>query len=269
MVAYYNEIDPFAASWLRELIKQGLIAEGEVDERSIEDITPKDIKSFTQYHFFAGIGTWSYALKQAGWPDDEPVWTGSCPCQPFSNAHKGDGFNDARHLWPAFHRLINQFRPAIVFGEQVASKAVEPWIDLVQTDMETMGYAFGCTAFPAASIGAPQLRDRAFWLAHTNGEGSQGRVHRGTNMQRQIQNQLPGRDSATGRFWKDADWLYCKDGKYRPVEPGTSPLAARSATHVGRLRGYGNTINAQQATLFIEEAMNAIGDAALRTELLR
>ena len=33
--AYYNEFDPMAAAWLRELIKAGLIPDGEVDERSI------------------------------------------------------------------------------------------------------------------------------------------------------------------------------------------------------------------------------------------
>jgi DNA (cytosine-5)-methyltransferase 1 len=77
--AYYNEIDPFAAAWLRELIKAGLIADGEVDERSIELVRPDDLRGFTQCHFFAGIGGWSYALRLAGWPDDRDVWTGSCP----------------------------------------------------------------------------------------------------------------------------------------------------------------------------------------------
>jgi len=89
LTAYYNEIDPFAAEWLRQLIKDGLIADGEVDERSIEDVTPNELAGFTQCHFFAGIGGWSYALRLAGWPDDQPVWTGSCPCQPFSTAGKG------------------------------------------------------------------------------------------------------------------------------------------------------------------------------------
>ncbi len=73
--AYYNEIDPFAAQWLRNLIAAGHIAPGEVDERSIEDVTPDDLRGFTQCHFFSGIGVWSHSLRLAGWPDDRPVWT--------------------------------------------------------------------------------------------------------------------------------------------------------------------------------------------------
>ena len=141
--AYYNEIDPAAAQWLRNLIEAGHIAPGYVDERSIEDVYPSDLRGFTQCHFFAGVGVWSHALRSAGWADDRPVWTGSCPCQPFSAAGKGAGFDDERHLWPAFHHLIKECRPAVVIGEQVASKDSDPWIDLVHTDMEALGYAFG------------------------------------------------------------------------------------------------------------------------------
>src|SRR5271166_2407104 len=124
MPAYYNEHDPFAAAWLRELIKAGQIAPGEVDERSIEDVLPSEIRGYTQCHFFAGIGVWSYALRQAGWPDDRPVWTGSCPCQPFSVAGKRGGAKDGRHLWPVWFQLIDNVRPPVVFGEQVAAAGV-------------------------------------------------------------------------------------------------------------------------------------------------
>ena len=85
-MVYYNEIDCYCAEWLRNLIRAGLIAEGDVDERDIRDIRPDELTGYAQCHFFAGIGVWSYALRLAGWPDERPVWTGSCPCQPFSAA---------------------------------------------------------------------------------------------------------------------------------------------------------------------------------------
>jgi DNA (cytosine-5)-methyltransferase 1 len=466
MAAYYNEYDPKAAAWLRELIKQGHIADGVVDERSIEDVIPTELAGFTQCHFFAGIGVWSYALRRAGWADDRPVWTGSCPCQPFSAAGKGAGFDDERHLWPAFHYLISQCQPAIVLGEQVASKDGLGWLDLVLSDLEATGYASGAVDLCAAGIGAPHIRQRLWWvgtrlgdannlrregdvlhplwggrdrtradgsitgssstgdmgnpnnagpqghgkprdinapsewstagryssqasldggladtdsygcgagdrirsngqehdaeygssevgladstsigrvegvthdgrlrggnsaegpsdrstingdlgcgLADTSGigrgaggvwdnsrnDGNQpdadvkdgismadtagaGQHQRGLRNGREFQQGTreasgergPQTDCSVGPdenvdmaqrnfpsgptngHWRDADWLFCRDGKWRPVEPGTSPLAHGSAARVGRLRGYGNAIVAQAAQAFIESVM--------------
>lgn len=375
--AYYNEIDPFAAQWLRNLIAAGHIAPGEVDERSIEDVTPDDLRRFTQCHFFAGIGVWSHSLRLAGWPDDRQVWTGSCPCQPFSAAGKGDGFADERHLWPAFNHLISERRPQHVFGEQVAAGNANVWFDLVQADLEGMGYAFGLVPFTSAGIGAPHIRERAYWVAnaysvisdrrgnvrapgrdeYSNGGDDVRLADAGGEYKGSARNKagagescragkdgglgnanvarlegLGGNDCAAGRegatgsaaapgfhdglantdneqhsiavsgcghehastgreqgpaasaglrgdyrplevngFWRDADWLFCRDGKWRPVEPGTFPLvdgaAARmgrvepgvarvaSSNRVGRLKGYGNAINAQAAAAFIRAYM--------------
>lgn len=44
---YYNEYDKKAAAWLRELINVGAIAPGIVDERSIKDVRPADLRGFT------------------------------------------------------------------------------------------------------------------------------------------------------------------------------------------------------------------------------
>lgn len=240
MAAYYNEIDPYAAQWLRNLIAAGHIAPGDVDERSIEDVHPDDLKPYTQCHFFAGVGVWSYALRRAGWPDDRPVWTGSCPCQPFSAAGAGAGFDDERHLWPHFHWLISERQPAVVFGEQVASKDADPWLDLVQADVEALDYAFGAVAFPSAGVGAPHIRDRTYWVADASGARQ---PHGGTGAAQPEPAQTYGNDCLPDRpagpvngLWADADWLFCRDGKWRPVEASPQPLVDGSAESLGRLR---------------------------------
>jgi len=440
MAAYYNEFDPFAAAWLRALIAAGHIAPGEVDERSILEVRPDDLRGFTQCHFFAGIGVWSYALRCAGWPDSRPVWTGSCPCQPFSSAGKGNEFADERHLWPAFFRLIRECRPVACFGEQVASKDALAWIDHVSTDMEGAGYTFGAVDTCAAGFGAPHIRQRLYFVADShkrgraclgearlhdhresgddatgrcsdldvgNSEGggrgilghaacprdgghpdrpefagvalgdaefprlegfagnghdwhgpgwigavaagstpaagqsddrvaqgdaeqrgceelrrdgnkqpqdaagrcpagaavtlgdadrigaSHGEIQRGGKLGRASEDavssaavgladassigrqpsaalsridatrmgssesvaKLGSFSGATNGFWSSAEWIACRDGKARPVEPGTSPLAHGAPNRVGRLRGYGNAICAPQAQEFVRAFM--------------
>jgi DNA (cytosine-5)-methyltransferase 1 len=379
-LAYYNEIDPYAAAWLRNLIDAGHIARGIVDTRSIEDVRPSDLAGFTQCHFFAGVGVWSYALRLAGWPDDRSVWTGSCPCQPFSTAGKGGGFADERHLWPHWHYLISKCRPPVVFGEQVASKDAGPWLDLVQDDLEGLGGAFGAIPFPAAGVGAPHIRDRLYWVAqwadpsardiiargwregladaagerspHRDGKpggrheadeperlglacgvadadgdrssrcrratelcdqglpapsgvvgqlgdadeqrggrdtravhGAQGQVQlrtvgdgaepastahgladadggrpgaqrqqRGGEQRQQPQDGgslQPTAAASTNGYWRTADWIACRDGKWRPVEPESFPLVDGTTARVGRLRAYGNAIVAPAAATFI------------------
>ena len=171
MAAYYNEIDPAAAAWLRELVRRGLVAPGDVDERSISDVRADDLRGYGQHHFFAGIGGWSHALRLAGWPDDRPVWTGSCPCQPFSAAGAQRGSDDERHLWPAFFGLIRECRPATVFGEQVAGAAGYAWWDHVAADLEGEAYAAAACDIGAHSGGAPHIRQRLYWVGMANADG--------------------------------------------------------------------------------------------------
>lgn len=372
MSAYYNEHDPHAAAWLRELIKAGHIANGEVDERSIADVRADDLRGFSQCHFFAGIGGWSRALRLAGWADDRPVWTGSCPCQPFSTAGKQKGTADERHLWPVWFKLISECMPATIFGEQVEAAIRHGWLDLVQADLEGSDYAFGAVGLPAACVGAPHIRQRLWFVAdrllgNANGEqndpteqgqpvfgkvlstctvadaenpdrrsgisgaetgagqdeerrrGSSGRGSDGmadASGQRCGETRSSGRRSAKwtsdgcaaspvgnainerlerlagdedldrGRaeparpapsagFWSDCEWIACRDGKARPVEPGVSPLVnglprgvvpggdpsdpnyanATAEARVMRLRGYGNAIVPQVAAEVIRAFM--------------
>ena len=172
MSAYYNEMEPYAAQWLRNLIDKGLIAKGEVDERSILDVAPADLRGFTQCHFFAGIGGWSLAARLAGWPDERPLWTGSAPCQPFSTAGQQKGTADERHLWPVFFSLIRACRPPVVMGEQVAAAVGKDWLDGVSSDLEGIGYACGAVVVPACAVNAPHRRDR-LWFVADAGRGRQ------------------------------------------------------------------------------------------------
>jgi DNA (cytosine-5)-methyltransferase 1 len=302
--AWYNEIDPYAAQWLRNLIDAGHIAPGVVDERSIIDVRADELAGFVQCHFFAGIGGWSLALRLAGWPDARPVWTGSCPCQPFSAAGQRRGFADERHLWPAWFRLIGECRPGRLYGEQVADATALRWWDAVRADLEHARYACAAADLCAAGVGAPHIRQRLYWLADDYGSGrtrvgwdGQGRVaQRGPacwladddddgceelgrarlfDGERTAQRHDPdGCDTAgllgdagdeglaqclgfpgipggaggndagqtavgTGvhvDFWTPCDWIDCQDGKRRPIESGTFPLAAGLPAGMGRLR---------------------------------
>lgn len=169
--AYYNEFDPYAAAWLRNLIAAGLIPAGDVDERSIIDVAADDLAGYRQCHFFAGIGGWALAARIAGWPDDRELWTGSCPCQPFSVAGKGAGAADDRHLWPDFFRLIRARRPAVVMGEQVAAAIGKAWLDGIFADLEGIAYACRAVVLPACAVDAPHGRDRLWFVADSGGEG--------------------------------------------------------------------------------------------------
>lgn len=342
MTAYYNEHDPYAAAWLRNLITAGHIAAGNVDDRDIRSVQADDLRQYTQCHFFAGIGGWSLALRLAGWPDERPVWTGSCPCQPFSAAGKRGGTADERHLWPEFFRLIRECRPATVFGEQVASKDGLAWFDVVSSDLESAAYAVGAADLCAAGVGAPHIRQRLWFVAtrhmadaaeqgrgafaqrtaredgrptaesgrlrdarqladglgaglegrdarslgdecapaqrggavgeleHATGDGREQRraepSGRGAaggcspsgvadadggnasaeRQQRGGEQRQQPQDGRTGP-WHPVDWLPCRDGKARPVEPGTFPLAHGVPGRVGKLRAYGNAIVPQVA----------------------
>jgi len=330
--SYYNEWDAGAAAWLRELINNKLIPYGYVDERSITEVTPSDLEGFTQCHFFAGIGGWPLALQLAGVPASTRLWTGSPPCQPFSVAGQARGFDDERHLAPAFLRLIRECKPQLLFGEQVAAAIGKHWLDFVFLNLEEKGYSCGAAVLPACSVGAPHKRDRLFFgavgdadserhyrldallrederqrregsisettrtseigrLADTDDTRPQGwcGVPERTDqqpsgaagvagelayaMRQQFDGSRPsgeawrtqstdgGISNATNShhgFWSDADWLGCRDGKFRPVESGTFPLANGIPARVGRLRGYGNAIVPQVAAEFIKAFMRSV-----------
>ena len=346
MTAYYNEFDPKVANWVRQLIKNGEIAPGEVDERSIIDVTAQDLKGFTQHHFFAGVATWSLALRNAGWPDDKPVCTASLPCQPFSVAGHQKGKEDERHLLPHFIELVKQCGFNTIFGEQVPAAIKHGWLDDLHHEMERENYTVGATVLTAAGAGKAHPRQRLYWVANATKTGSQRRLSRGEDSERENFNRHIGCDSAdirmadtlskrqkrecregqegaaeygansrvvnpkhngliatekpsinaktihNGKKGQDSpielkgasspiaiseesiDWLYCADGKYRPIKSGIKPLVnglARGVVHSSdsvitpndsaeaktlRIKAYGNAIVLDTAELFIKAFMS-------------
>lgn len=223
---YYNEWDKKTARWLRNLIADGLIPAGDVDERSISDVQTEDLRGYTQCHFFAGIGGWPYALQIAGWPADRPVWTGSCPCQPFSVAGRGAGTRDARHLWPDMFRLVRAARPAVVLGEQVAGSAGYGWFDGVSADLEGSGYACRAVNIPACAVNAPHIRNRLYWcaVADTN-------VVRGLQPQGGIRNERGRATNGDDGRVEHAPGLGWREGRSEPVVRSGRDAAPRTDAH--------------------------------------
>lgn len=275
---YYNENHPGTAEWLRELIDRQCIAPGEVDDRSIVEVTPDDIAGYEQCHWFAGIAGWSLALDLAGW-GDRPVWTASLPCQPWSVAGKKRGERDERDLWAVFKHLVEECRPPTIFGEQVGGETGREWISRIQVDLHALGYASTAVDLCGASIGSPQVRQRHFWVAHrgtdqgrmgdTEREGLQG--HTGHVSETIHRKGSTGSASASGIPWEEHDWLECDDGKSRRIEPGVAPMVNGLPEGVGqcgsegvpafelRLRGYGNAIIPQLAAEFVSAFMEVTG----------
>lgn len=234
--AYYNENNPLAADWLEALIAQNLIAPGDVDRRSIVEVKADEICGYTQHHFFAGIGGWSYGLRLAKWPDERPVCTGSAPCQPFSAAGKQLGIKDPRHLWPFWRNIVSELRPPTIFGEQVASKAGREWFSGVRADLEALEYATGSADLCAASVGAPHKRQRLYWVAHAIGLQQWWEEPRGRKIGR------------VGRIVKPVSWDRKWESalrEFRGVDDGLS-------YGVGITDGFRNAIVPSVAQAFIE-----------------
>ncbi len=273
-MTYYNEIEPYCVEWLRNLIAAGHLPAGEVDPTDIREVVASRITA-PQAHFFAGIGGWAYALELAEWPADRPVWTGSCPCQPYSAAGKRKGDADERNLWPVWFDLIRECRPPTIFGEQVAAAIGFGWLDRVFADLEREGYACGAAVLPACGVGAPHLRQRLFWVADAEcsrwatasagpqidagrqsgaGCGPADGLGDADDQGPQGRRERPEQRADQRSPWAASELIHCLDGKTRriPIEPRFQPLAdGLPGRRVGILRAAGNAIVPQVAAEFI------------------
>lgn len=249
MKAYYNEFDKTKAAMLKQLMADGHITSGDIDDRPIQEIKAHELNNYNRCHFFAGVGLWDYALQLAGWPADKPVWTGSCPCQPFSTAGRQKAQADDRHLWPAWFSLIRECKPSAVFGEQVASAIAKGWLDDVYQGMESEGYAIGAAVLPACSVGAPHRRERLWFVGYSDSERLEG--HWGHEQEHDEKR----REAQERHHWAAGVWLDCPDGKQRLIEPGIPLLAHGDSERVGIIHAAGDAIVPQVAAEFIKASM--------------
>ena len=132
--------------------------------------------------------------------DEIFLLTGGFPCQPFSQAGRRRGTEDDRYLWPEMLRVIREFKPTWVIGENVAGfTTMVQYQSFPEMDaqgnaigeignthhrmgrfvaneaveaLEKEGYFVQPFIIPACAVGAPHRRDRVWIVAHRKGAGT-------------------------------------------------------------------------------------------------
>jgi DNA (cytosine-5)-methyltransferase 1 len=237
---YYNENNKYCAQWLRNLMAGGYIPDGDIDERSIEEVKESDVQGYVQCHFFAGIGGWAYAGRLAGWPDDCPVWTGSPPCQDNSVAgaiwNVRAGLRGHRsglaHIWID---LMERVRPPVVFFENVPG--IKKWISEIERRMEGIGYSVSRKDIASWDIGALDKRERVWIVADINGK--------------RLSLTRPSRPlSFTGQPWRTIT-----RNLWREPNNTNGRIRYGVPSRVECLRAYGNAINPHVAAEIIRNML--------------
>lgn len=140
-----------------------------------------DIKSFTNTRSqkSGGVSDGEWQKIPETWSGDKvDLLTGGFPCQPFSHAGKRKGTRDDRHLWPEMRRVIQEFAPYFVVGENVRGLlSIDGGMVFEQVclDLETLGYEVQPFIIPACAVNAPHRRDRIWFVArNTKHDGWNG-----------------------------------------------------------------------------------------------
>jgi len=124
------------------------------------------------------------------------IITGGFPCQPFSVAGKQKGTSDDRHLWPEMFRIIKEFTPRWVIGENV--KGITNIQDgmvfeTVCANLEGEGYEVETFNIPAASVGAPHRRERIWIIASL--ENARRTLRPGTELREKNEDEIRKEDA--------------------------------------------------------------------------
>lgn len=251
--AYYSEWNKYKAQKLRDLIDDGRLPNGDVDDRDIRTIKPDELKGYSACHFFAGIGGWPLALQIAGWPPSRPVWTGSPPCQGYSTVGAKKGREDERHLWPAWFRLARECAPPVLFGEQVANAITYGWLDEVFHDMEGEAYSCAAAVLRACAVNKDHERKRLFFVAQRKGcddyrepREIQGSYELQKNKRQKMGDAEFGYPASLGE-----GFIVCRDGYKRKAFPPITMFSHGISDQLAIEEALGDAIVPQVAAEFI------------------
>jgi len=102
------------------------------------------------------------------------VLTGGFPCQDISEVGKREGITGERSShWKHYARLIDETKPKGVIIENV-SALLRRGLDVVLSDLHTLGYDAEWHCITAKHLGAYHERDRVWIIAYRSDNGKQG-----------------------------------------------------------------------------------------------
>ena len=158
------------------------------------------------------------------------IITGGFPCQPFSVAGKQQGTSDSRHLWPEMFRIIKDFSPRWVIGENVKGLTnIQDGMvfETVCSDLEGEGYEVRTFNIPAAGVQAPHRRERLWIVAHAKRFNERKSIRGSDETQSRIQEEHRQNDSAsressrTGSVWGTNNGHENLENSRRTLQQGT------------------------------------------------
>lgn len=142
------------------------------------------------------------------------IITGGFPCQDISVAGRGVGIEGERSgLWSEIARLADELRPQFIIVEN-SSALLGRGMGKVLGDLAKIGFDAEWECIPAASVGAPHIRDRVWILAYPGQE-----LRDDVRGDKRFSDVLPRRD-----YRDKAEWG--EDRELAPLVPGVHPGAA-------------------------------------------